>query len=175
MIWKFARCSKWKRTHFSHVHRSDPLQFNSACRIKAHNNPRCLLRFSLSRCQITVIFGPNEMSKKLKRHKYLGSLPFVWWPQNSVVSVTSQKYLLSLGGTSPTTGRHKWKEKRSARCIMGTFYDGAPLRYCSVTMPPESRKCSFGRPFSSWCRPGKKEATLESDIIPALEGTSWAC
>lgn len=50
---------------------------------------------------------------------------------------------------------------------MGTSYDGAPLRYCSVMMPPESRKCHFP-PYAGH----EKEATLESDIIPALEGGS---
>lgn len=47
------------------------------------------------------------------------------------------------------------------------------LRYCSVAMPPESRKCSFGSTiFLLMHRTQKKEATLESDIIPALEGAS---
>lgn len=63
--------------------------------------------------------------------------------------VISQKYPLSWEQFIQSDGRHKWKEKNSAWCIMGTFYDGAPLHYRSVTMmPPESRKCSFGRPFS---------------------------
>lgn len=120
------------------MHRSDPFQFNSACRIKAHNNPKCLLRFSLSRCQITVIFGSNEMSKKLKHHKYLGSFPvhsssdlrtLSWVYQKR--GVTSQKYLLSLGGTSP---RLKGDTNGRRRGVPGASWEPSMMEHRCVTV-----------------------------------------
>lgn len=120
------------------MHRSDPSLFNSACRIKAYNNPKCLLRFSLSRCQNTVIFSPNEMSKKLKDHKYLvlfpvcssGDLRTLSWVYQERV-VTSQKYLLSLGGTSP---RLKGDTNGRRRGVLGASWELSMMEHRCVTV-----------------------------------------
>lgn len=130
----------------------------AAAGLKPHNKPKLFIKFFFS----TTAIGPDEMSKMATpsvniqcRSLFVHLVTSELCELDEERGVTSEKMPpQSWGQFIQSNRRRKWKDKRSARCIMGTFYDGAPLCYCSVVMvPPESRKCSFGPPFSSWCRP----------------------
>lgn len=77
---------------------------------------------------------------------------------------------LSQGQFIQNNERPKWKERQMLGASWEPSMNRALLRYCSVTMmPPESRKCSLVGHFPPDAD-HEKEATSESDIIPAIEG-----